>query len=194
MYGSKPEYVLPLVAKEGYIFTGWSGSIPTSMPANDVTISANWIINQYTISFDSKGGNDVSDITQDYNTSVNAPINPTKEGHTFVGWMVLSSETNQYEEFSFQNLTMPSYNIELVASWNVNSYEFTVVYNNGTSKTDTFTYEFEALVNPIEDPKYEGYAFDYWMCDGEVFSFQNYKMPAKDVTIIAIFENVYTLR
>ena len=56
------------------------------MPAGSITITALWTINQYTLTFDTDGGNSIDPITQDYNTDVTAPADPTKTGYTFVGW------------------------------------------------------------------------------------------------------------
>ncbi|MDY0266435.1 MAG: InlB B-repeat-containing protein, partial [Methanimicrococcus sp.] len=39
--------------KTGYTFDGWDKTIPTTMPAENITITAKWKINQYTIAFDS---------------------------------------------------------------------------------------------------------------------------------------------
>ena len=66
--------------KEGYTFAGWDAEIPTAMPAENVTITAKWETNQYTITFDTDGGSTVAPITQDYNTAVTAPADPTKTG------------------------------------------------------------------------------------------------------------------
>jgi len=53
------------------------------MPATGMTITALWEINQYTITFDTDGGTEVASITQDYNTVITAPADPTKTGYKF---------------------------------------------------------------------------------------------------------------
>jgi hypothetical protein len=53
------------------------------MPAENMTITANWTINQYTITFSVDGGSDVASITKDYGVQLTAPTAPTKEGYTF---------------------------------------------------------------------------------------------------------------
>ena len=72
--------------REGYTFIGWDKAIPSTMPAENVTITAKWKVNQYTITFDSNGGSAVAPITQDYGTAITAPADPTREGYTFIGW------------------------------------------------------------------------------------------------------------
>ncbi len=72
--------------KTGYTFAGWDTEIPTTMPAGDMTIKANWAVNQYTISFDTDGGSAIAPITQGYGTAITAPADPTKTGYTFAGW------------------------------------------------------------------------------------------------------------
>ena len=72
--------------REGYTFIGWDKAIPATMPAGDMTITAQWRINQYTVTFDTDGGSAVAPITQDYGTAITAPADPTREGYTFIGW------------------------------------------------------------------------------------------------------------
>ena len=76
--------------KEGYTFIGWyKGEEKWNFAdavATDLTLTAKWQVNQYTITFDTAGGSEVAPITQDYGTTITAPANPTKTGYTFAGW------------------------------------------------------------------------------------------------------------
>ena len=91
--------------REGYTFIGWDKEIPTTMPAENMTVTAQWEINQYTITFDTNGGSEIAPITQDYGTAITAPANPTRGGYTFMGW---DQEIPK---------TMPAENITLKARW-----------------------------------------------------------------------------
>ena len=91
--------------REGYTFIGWDKEIPTTMPAENMTVTAQWEINQYTITFDTNGGSEIAPITQEYGTHITAPADPTREGYTFIGW---DKEIPT---------TMPAENITLKAKW-----------------------------------------------------------------------------
>ena len=91
--------------REGYTFIGWNKEVPETMPAENVTITAQWKINRYTITFDTAGGSKVDSITQDYGSTITAPANPTREGYTFTGW---DKEIPK---------TMPAENITITAQW-----------------------------------------------------------------------------
>ena len=91
--------------REGYTFIGWDKEIPTTMPAENMTVTAQWEINQYTITFDTNGGSEIAPITQDYGTAITAPADPTREGYTFIGWDKAIPTT------------MPAENITLKARW-----------------------------------------------------------------------------
>ena len=91
--------------REGYTFIGWDTEIPTTMPAENMTITAQWKINKYTITFDTAGGTEIAPITQDYGTQIASPAAPTREGYNFVGW-----------DKSIP-ATMPAENITITAQW-----------------------------------------------------------------------------
>ena len=103
--------------KTGYTFVGWfeNGSQTAytfvEIEERNVELKAKWNINQYSISFDSDGGSDVDDITQDYNTLVTAPADPTKTGFVFLGWY--ETESDVPYEFNL----IESRNVELKAKW-----------------------------------------------------------------------------
>ena len=87
----------PEPTKTGYKFSGWytdgetfandtKWNFSTGLEDN-ITLYANWTINQYTITFETgEGGLVVAPITQDYNSDVTAPADPTWIGHVFKGW------------------------------------------------------------------------------------------------------------
>ncbi len=94
--------------KTGYTFAGWDREIPTAMPAGDMTITARWTVNQYTITFKPENGGEDIIITQNYGTAITAPANPTKTGYTFAGW---DREIPT---------TMPAGDMTITALWNGN--------------------------------------------------------------------------
>ena len=91
--------------RKGYTFKGWDKEIPKTMPAENITVKAQWEINQYTITFDTNGGSEIAPITQDYGTAITAPADPTRKGYTFKGWDKEIPET------------MPAENITITARW-----------------------------------------------------------------------------
>ncbi len=118
----------------GYTFAGWDKEVPATMPEANVTITAKWTINQYTVSFDSNGGTTVETITQDYGSTVTLPAAPTKVGHTFKGWKVVkitrSADTIYQPGDTF---TLGAENVQLVAVWEINKYTVTFVDGNGNT-------------------------------------------------------------
>ena len=91
--------------RKGYTFKGWDKEIPETMPAENMTVKAQWEINQYTITFDTNGGSKIAPITQDYGTKITTPADPTRKGYTFKGW---DKEIPK---------TMPAENITITARW-----------------------------------------------------------------------------
>ena len=91
--------------RKGYTFKGWDKEIPKTMPAENMTVKAQWEINQYTITFDTNGGSEIAPITQNYGTKITAPADPTRKGYTFKGWDKEIPET------------MPAENITITARW-----------------------------------------------------------------------------
>ena len=134
--------------KTGYTFAGWDKTVPATMPAEDMTITAQWTINQYTITFANTGDTTIADIKQDYNTAVTAPANPTKAGYTFAGWDKTIPET------------MPAEDMTITASWTINAYSITWVIDGETFKTEENVEYGTAITAPV--PTKTGYVFSGW--------------------------------
>ena len=162
-------------SKVGYTFTGWDGTVPATMPANDVTVTATWKINQYTITFDTDGGTVIAPITQDYNTAVARPADPTKTGYTFAGWDKTIPEN------------MPAENITVKALWTINQYTITFDTDGGRD-VPAITQDYGTDVAAPADPTKTGYTFAGW--DKAIPA----TMPAENVTITAKWNvNQYTI-
>ena len=152
--------------REGYTFIGWDREIPTTMPAENMTITAKWKVNQYTITFDSNGGSEIAPITQDYGTVIAAPANPTREGYTFIGWDKAIPST------------MPAEKMIITAKWAVNQY--TITFDTaGGSAVASITQDYGTAITAPADPTREGYTFIGW--DREIPT----TMPAEDMTVTA---------
>jgi len=123
---------LPTLTRTGYTFSGWDRAIPETMPAEDITVTARWSINSYTITFDAAGGSAVSAITKNYGASVSAPKAPARTGYTFAGWYLGD------EAYIFS--TMPAENITLTARWTANAdTKYTVKHYLQNADDDEYT-------------------------------------------------------
>ena len=161
--------------RKGYTFKGWDKEIPETMPAENITVKAQWEINQYTITFDTNGGSEIAPITQDYGTKITAPDNPTRKGYTFKGWDKEIPET------------MPAENITVKAQWKINQY--TITYDtNGGSEITPITQDYGTKITVPDNPTRKGYTFKGW--DKEIPE----AMPAENITVKAQWEiNQYTI-
>ena len=160
-------------SKTGYTFMGWSPAFEkgATVPAEDITYTAQWQINQYTITFDTDGGSDISPITQDYNSEVTAPENPTKTGYTFLRWEPEIPTT------------MPAEDVTIKAQWTINSYRLTYMVDGEVYKE--YILEYGAAITPEPAPEKTDWQFSGWK--EEIPS----TMPAEDVVITGSFD-VYT--
>ncbi len=111
--------MLPTPTKTGHTLEGWyidafflTPFELTTMPEEDVTIYAKWSINQYTVSYNTSGGNTIADATATYQMDIPVPADPTKEGFIFAGWYFDNALTER-----LTNQPMPGANLTLYAKW-----------------------------------------------------------------------------
>ena len=141
-------------AKPGYTFAGWERNGETydftAPVTEDLTLTAKWTVNRYTITFDTDGGSAIAPITQDYGTAVTAPADPTRTGYTFAGWTPAIPET------------MPAENLTIKAKWTVNTYTITYDLDGGTAEGNPASYTVESGAITLAEPAKPGYTFTGW--------------------------------
>lgn len=126
----------------------------------DITLTAKWNINKYTVTFNSYGGTPVPPAQEvEYGLTATEPATaPTKTGYTFDGWY-LGDEKYDFSDAVEQNIT-------LYANWKKNIY--TVTYTDGVDGEEVFadqTYRvpFEDTTPAFKGTKTrDGYVFDGW--------------------------------
>ena len=70
--------------KEGHTFTGWNVSLDSI--TDNITVTAQYAINTYTVRFVDENGSELSVQTVNWNASATAPVLPGRDGYMFTGW------------------------------------------------------------------------------------------------------------
>ena len=158
----------PVPEKTGYTFAGWDKDVLDKVPAEDLVYTAKWNINKYTVTFKLENGEKDVVLTQDYQTTITAPV-PEKTGYTFAGW-----DKDVLDK-------VPAEDLVYTAKWTINQYNLIINVDGEIEKVE-YDYN-EAILKPA-DPEKVGYAFAGW--DKEVPA----NMPAEDVEIKATWKAV----
>lgn len=127
------------------------------------------VIGAYTVAFLSDGENTAPPQIR-ANAPAARPADPTKEGHTFIGWYNGESEWN-FETPVTEKLT-------LTAKWQINRY--TITFDTaGGSEVAPITQDYGTTITAPANPTKTGYTFAGW--DKTIPT----TMPAGDMTITA---------
>ncbi|MFI3293669.1 MAG: InlB B-repeat-containing protein [Rikenellaceae bacterium] len=178
--------------KYGETFTGWcvdsqlieEYNFQTAV-TSDVTLYAKWSTTQYAVKFDSNGGDDVATQYVNHDSTATEPTEPTKTGHTFVGWYSDSSLSTTY---NFTTSIIED--VTLYAKWSANTYKITFNSNGGSSVDDLYAEYGTAITEPIEPAKY-GYTFVEWHSNSDLTSAWNFDDNITgDMTLYAKWGNI----
>ena len=184
----KQEYQSAIVApenptKEGYTFGGW-GEMPQTVPANDITIEAQYTVNSYKVTY-MVGDAEYMTFNVKYGDKIPAVDDPEQEGYTFMGWSEIPA-------------TMPAADVTITATFEANVYVIRYYIGEEVYAEEEVTFGTAVVLREyeVEDP--ERYTYE-WM--GEKFE----TMPAHDLQytlsitdgiksiVNAAYVNVYTL-
>ena len=173
----------PETTQEGYTLEGWYNGTTkwdfTQDVVNDnITLTANWTPNTYTVTFEANGGSEVQPQTVNHGETVNKPKDPVKDDHTFAGW---HENTDCTQPWNFDTGTVTG-SMTLYAKWTEkpspeppsggssgdgnmdNAYR--VLFNDGATTLYVVTdlSAGDKLTKP-EDPVKDGYTFAGWHKD-----------------------------
>ncbi len=169
-YGS--EIALPEIPeREGFSFSGW-GSVPATMPAEDLVVSGAFFTDLYHLAF-LIDGTTVSECDLIAGAEITLPEVPEREGYVFSGWGEVPA-------------TMPAENLTVTASYEVGVFRLAFLLDGALIAEQQLPYG-----APIEAPLIESDEtgiFSGWMNLPET-------MPANDLQISgSMTKKTYTLR
>ncbi len=155
-------------SRTGYTFTGWD--VDYSNITSDITVTAQYTINSYDVTFKDYDGSVLKTESVDYSSAATAPSDPSRTGYTFTGWNIV-----------FTNITADT---TITAQYTINSYDVTFKdYDGSVLKTESVDYS--AAATAPSDPKRTGYTFTGWNMD-----FTNI---TSDTTVTAQYELLYAV-
>ena len=176
---------------KGYTFAFWYlGEDEQNATAYDfntpvtenITLTAKWNINKYTVTFNPYGGTPVPPVQEvEYGLTATKPADPTLKGYTFAFWYLGEDEQNA-TAYDFD--TPVTENITLTAKWNINKYTVAFNTDGGTPVPPAQEVEYGLTATEPAAPEKTGYTFDGWYLGDEKYDFsaaveQNITLTAK---------------
>ena len=122
----------------------------------------------YTVLFETNGGSLVETQTVKKGETVSKPTNPEKEGYVFEEWTYLG------KTYDFNKKVKSD--LKLIAKWNKIAAEeekFTIKFDSdGGTTISSLTVKKGDKIERPDDPKKEGYSFDGWFLNDEIYDFE----------------------
>ncbi len=205
-YDITDAFLLPTPTKEGYDFLGWkavadgydnNGNFPQDDYVaefknnfGNVTLTAEFKIKEYTVSFDTNGGTpEIASVTAKHGTLISAPSQTlTKEGYDFTEKWFVDEECT--EEFDFSEPIKSD--MTIYAGWEIQ--KFNVIFANADTDDITdvpYGSTIDRPANPEKastevDGKITNYRFLGWFSDAGCTKVFDFSTPIKsDTTVYA---------
>ena len=184
---------------KGYTFAFWYlGEDEQNATAYDfdtpvtenITLTAKWNINKYTVAFNTDGGTPVPPAQEvEYGLTATKPADPTLKGYTFAFWYLGEDEQNA-TAYDFD--TPVTENITLTAKWNINKYTVAFNTDGGTPVPPAQEVEYGLTATEPAAPEKTGYTFDGWYLGDEKYDFS--AAVEQNITLTAKWtQNTYTV-
>ena len=147
--------------KKGYTFIGWDKDIPERMPAENMTLTAQWKKDVYNITYNLGGGEADNPENYEVDSKVITLKAPTRKGFAFTGWSGTGIDGISNEVVITTGSTGDR---TYTANWKENSYTVQFIpYGDGTTgsmEPVTLKYtDSKVIENTFKRP---GYTFAGW--------------------------------
>ncbi|MBR4118152.1 MAG: InlB B-repeat-containing protein [Methanocorpusculum sp.] len=183
----------PTLTKTGYTLSGWNKedgtewNFASEKVIDDITLTANWTGNPYTVKFNENGGTgSMADQSFTYGTSQALTANTfSKTGYSFEGWSETEGGNVKYSDGDSVSNLAESGTVNLYAVWKINKY--TINFDTqGGSTINPITQDYGTDIEKPANPTKTGYTFKGW--DKSIPT----TMPAENTALTAKWEiNTY---
>ena len=173
---------LTATPNEGYHFVQWSDGNTdnprTMIIISDITLSAKFAINVYSVRFLDWNGTEIKVESVEYQSAATAPADPTREGYTFMGW-----------DKDFSKVTE---DMTITAQYQINRYQVRFLDYDGT-ELQTDSVEYQSAATAPSNPYRQGHTFIGWDKDftsitSDLDIYAQYEM-GEDYDMTIVFTN-----
>lgn len=190
-----------IVQKTGTVYAqvraAGTGFYPNALNGNTLThetLTLNFEITEYPLTFDLNGGPGVVPTSQALIEGAKAMAvdDPIRPGYTFKGWNTAQNGSGATWDFTMN--TMPAGGTTLFAQWKANQYTLTFDYGDATGGNMITTKEvtYDAPVGTLPEPTREGYAFKGWVVMPDMMSAFIISAAEAQTEVLFTEDTIYT--
>ena len=157
------DFELPVPTRDYYDFAGWYANSDLSgerivdfSTDKDVTLYAKWVAKEYTVTFDSNGGESVKSHIYSVESEDYTLPSIRKDYYDFVGWF--DENGKKYDVISSKN----PQDTTLYARWKAIEYSIVYILDGGENAENPTIYTVESDDIVLNEPTKDGYTFDGW--------------------------------